>query len=67
MAKKAYELTANVSTENPQAIRPVLEGLIGNGSVTPSSWQWYLNGLPISGATNASDVNRPNHNVSFRS
>jgi hypothetical protein len=35
MAKKVYELTATVSTENPQAIRRVLEELIENGSVTP--------------------------------
>jgi hypothetical protein len=36
MAKKVYELTANVSTENPQAIRRVLEDLIEKGSVTPT-------------------------------
>ena len=35
MAKKVYELMATVSTENPQAIRRVLEELIENGSVTP--------------------------------
>jgi predicted ATP-dependent Lon-type protease len=34
MVKRIYELTANVSTENPKAIRRVLEGLIEKGSVT---------------------------------
>ena len=36
MAKKVYELTANVRTENPQAIGRVLEDLIKKGSVTPT-------------------------------
>ena len=36
MAKMAYELTASVSTENPRAIRPVLENLIEHGTVTPT-------------------------------
>ena len=36
MAKKTYELNANVSTENPRAIKRVLEGLIEKGSVTPT-------------------------------
>ena len=35
MPRKVYELTANVSTANPQAIRRVLEDLIESGSVTP--------------------------------
>ena len=35
MPKKVYELTASVSTENPQPIRRVLEDLIEKGSVTP--------------------------------
>jgi len=34
MAKKVYELTASVNTENPQAVRRVLEDLIKSGSVT---------------------------------
>jgi len=36
MANKVYELTANVSTDNPQAIRRVLEGLVEKGSVSPT-------------------------------
>ena len=36
MPRKVFELTASVSTEDPQAIRRVLEDLIDNGSVTPS-------------------------------
>jgi len=35
MAKKAYELFASVSTENPQAIKRVLDELFEGGSVTP--------------------------------
>jgi hypothetical protein len=36
MPKKVYELTASVSTENPRAIRRVLEDLIEKGSVSPT-------------------------------
>ena len=36
MAKKVYKLTANVSTENPQAVRRILEELIEKGSITPA-------------------------------
>lgn len=36
MPKKVYELTANVSTENLQAIRRVLEDFIEKGSVMPT-------------------------------
>jgi len=34
MAKKTYELTANVSTDSPQAIKRVLEELFEGGTVT---------------------------------
>lgn len=37
MAKKTFELTANVSTENPQAIGRALEGLLEGGLVTPTN------------------------------
>jgi hypothetical protein len=36
VAKKVFELSANVSTENPRAISRALEDLIENGSVTPT-------------------------------
>lgn len=34
MAKKAFQLTARVSTENPKAIKPVLDQVLPKGSVT---------------------------------
>ncbi len=34
MAKKTFELTARVSTENPKAIKPVLDEVLPKGSVT---------------------------------
>ena len=34
MAKKAFLLTARVSTENPKAIKPVLDEVLPKGSVT---------------------------------
>ncbi len=34
MLDKSFRLVARVSSSNPQAIRPVLENLITNGSVT---------------------------------
>ena len=34
MAKKTFELSARVSTENPKAIKPVLDEVLPKGSVT---------------------------------
>ena len=34
MAKKTFQLTARVSTENPKSIQPVLEEVLPKGSVT---------------------------------
>ena len=34
MAKKTFQLTARVSTENPKAIKPVLDQVLPKGSVT---------------------------------
>jgi len=56
MAKKAYELTANVSTEHPQAIRQVLEDLIENGSVTPTEDGFQVKARMI--GESARDLNR---------
>ena len=56
MAKKVFELTANVSTENPQAIRRVLEELVEHGTVTPAE-----DGLEIKAkmiGESARDLNR---------
>ena len=36
MAKKVFDLTANVSKENPRTIRGVIEGLVEKGLVTPT-------------------------------
>jgi hypothetical protein len=56
MAKKVFELTANVSTENHQAIRPVLENLIQKGSVTPTSDGFQVKAKMI--GESARDLNR---------
>jgi hypothetical protein len=56
MAKKAYELTANVSTENPKAIRPVLEDLIEKGSVTPTDDGFQVKAKMV--GESARDLNR---------
>jgi hypothetical protein len=36
MTKKTFTLIARVSTENPQAIKLALEGLMSKGSITPT-------------------------------
>jgi len=56
MAKKAYVLTANVSTENPRAIRPVLEDLIEHGTVTPTSDGFEIKAKMV--GESARDLNR---------
>ena len=56
MAKKVFELTATVSTENPQAIRRVLEALVEKGSVTPTSDGFEIKAKMI--GENARDLNR---------
>ena len=56
MAKKVYGLTANVSTENPQAIRRVLEDLIEKGSVAPTEDGFQVKAKMI--GESARDLNR---------
>jgi hypothetical protein len=56
MTKKVYELTANVSSENPQAIRHVLENLIEKGSVTPTDDGFQVKAKMI--GESARDLNR---------
>jgi len=34
MTKKTFTLTARISTDNPKAIQPVLEGLVSKESIT---------------------------------
>jgi hypothetical protein len=36
MTKKTFTLIAQISTENPQAIKLVLEKLLSKGSITPT-------------------------------
>ena len=56
MPKKVYELTANVSTENPQAIRRVLEDLIEKCSVTPTDDGFQVKAKMV--GESARDLNR---------
>jgi hypothetical protein len=56
MAKKAYELTANVSTENPRAIRPILENLIEHGTVMPTEDGFEIKAKMV--GESARDLNR---------
>jgi len=56
VAKKVYELTANVSTENPKAIRRLLEGLIEKGSVTPTEQGFQVKAQMV--GESARDLNR---------
>jgi hypothetical protein len=56
MSKKVYDLTAKVSTENPQAIRRTLEDLIEKGSVTPSEDGFQIKARMV--GESARDLNR---------
>ena len=56
MAKRVFELSANVSTENPRAIRPVLEDLIEHGTVTPTDDGFQVKAKMI--GESARDLNR---------
>ena len=56
MAKKTYELTANVSTENLQSIRRVLEDLIEHGLVTPIEGGFQVKAKMV--GESARDLNR---------
>ena len=56
MAKKTYELNANVSTENPQAIRRVLEDFIEHGSVTSVEGGFQVKAKMV--GESARDLNR---------
>lgn len=56
MPKKVYDLTANVSTENPRAIRRVLDDLIEKGSVTPTEDGFQVKAKMV--GESARDLNR---------
>ena len=56
MAKKVFDLTANVSTENPRAIRRVLDDLIEKGSVTPTEDGFQIRAKMV--GESARDLNR---------
>lgn len=56
MAKKAYELMANVSTDSPQAIKRVLEELFEDGSITPTEDGFQIKARMV--GESARDLNR---------
>jgi hypothetical protein len=56
MGRRVYELTANVGTGNPRAIRPVLEALIQEGSVEATEIGFTMK-AKIAGES-ARDLNR---------
>jgi hypothetical protein len=43
MAKRAFVLTARVSTDSPRAIQPVLETLLLKGSVRLEGGEFFVN------------------------
>jgi hypothetical protein len=58
MAKKLYRLVANVNTDNPKAIRPVLERLVGKASIKRAgSTNEFLLEAELNGES-AKDLNR---------
>ena len=44
MTRKTFTLTAHISTDNPKAIRPVLEGLVSKDSITLTSEGFSVQG-----------------------
>jgi len=55
-AKKAYELTASVSTESPQAVKRVLEELLEGGSITRTEDGFEIKAKMV--GESARDLNR---------
>ena len=43
MTKKTFTLTARISTDNPKAIKPILEGLVSKDSITPTDDGFSVN------------------------
>ena len=43
MTKKTFTLTAHISTENPMAVKPVLEELVTKGSITTTDEGFLIN------------------------
>ena len=57
MVEKRFKLSARVSSDNPQAIKPVLERIIGNeGTIKPMSEGFEVN-AELDGES-AKDLNR---------
>jgi len=57
MVKKKFKLSARVSSDNPQAIKPVLERIIGDkGTVKPTGEEFEVN-AELEGES-AKDLNR---------
>ncbi|MGA7475682.1 MAG: hypothetical protein WBW47_00495 [Thermoplasmata archaeon] len=58
MAEKRYSLQAQVSTDNPTAVRPVLARLIPTGSVTAGGKEGEFRVAAEMEGTSARDLNR---------
>ena len=43
MPKKTFTLTARISTENPQAVKPVLEELVSKNSIRATEEGFLVN------------------------
>ena len=43
MAKKTFTLMARISTDNPKAIKPILEELVSKDSITPTDEGFSVN------------------------
>jgi hypothetical protein len=56
MAKKVFELSANVSTENPRAVKRVLDDLIEHGTVTAAEDGFQIKAKMV--GESARDLNR---------
>jgi tetrahydromethanopterin S-methyltransferase subunit A len=43
MTKKTFTVTARISTDNPKAIKPILEELVSKDSITPTDEGFSVN------------------------
>jgi hypothetical protein len=43
MTKETFTLTAHISTDNPKAIKPILEELVSKDSITPTDEGFSVN------------------------
>ncbi len=57
MVKKRFKLSANISSDNPSAIKPVLERIIGNKGVVKPTAEGFEVNAELDGES-AKDLNR---------